>query len=276
MMKHKALPILIFFLGTISLLADERVIKNGQTIAEVIKILGEPITILHMSREADIYYPGMTINTVNGVVTNLPDNFHELRMAAQQRAEERDLFSLNQKEKGLVLHEGEWITQSEKSQALEDVKMMEIIVRQKQIEKQPKNQVRLFLEKCQEQKKYGSSSEFIIRRKDETLVDHRALAIPEKVAFVVFTHNGKFREDIWQEIEEIIQNDPDVVLQRFSLSSREHPFAKQYAVTEAPWIRVIDPRGRVLNGIGQTWNPEALREAIEKAKRQTGIGKYAN
>lgn len=236
-------------------------VQNGQSKTDVIQALGDPDGAVQMNGHEYLSYGEFLVEFSNETVVNLPAGFNESLASSRLQKDERDRFISEQKSKGLVFYDGKWITNEQKDRLVLLAAQQEQMKREKQ----------KALDRLKEQNKYGPSSEFIVQRKDGTKVDHRSLAIPGKVAFVLITTNHEFCPIVWKELKAFIDSDPLIELRRVDISSWDDPLSEQLAIYQTPRVRMVDPEGRVLNGPGYSFNVEKLGEAVAQAKRQCGL-----
>lgn len=111
--------IIILWLSVLFLCVDagERRVGNGQTVAEVIDILGEPNGKISVGEKTSLIYAGVLIDVPGGVVSDLPRGFNERVRTAQKEKKAEAIFVRGKKEKGLVLYQNEWMTPDEKKVA---------------------------------------------------------------------------------------------------------------------------------------------------------------
>lgn len=255
--------------------AEERLVQNGQTIAEVFQILGEPNGTVSKGKDRYLYYDGKTIKVTEGVVTDLPENFNEALKSAQNKKQERESFLLEQKNKGLVFYNGEWLSKDEAATRQkhdeEKARAMQQLAadKQRQAASVQKLKDRLGIGKIN---KYGPVHRWIVNREDGSEVDHRPLAIPGKVALVFFHQKGTPICGITLgKLKKFAKSDPCIELYQVDFDSPEDPIARNYALDKRLnyLVRVVDPQGNLCSGPNDS--VEMLAQYVAQAKKQCGL-----
>lgn len=266
-------------IGTVLLLAmscvcvadGERTVANGQTVAEVIAILGKPDGTISMGKETHLIYAGTMINVSGGVVSGLPENFNETLASARKERQDGEAFVREQKSKGLVLYKNEWMTEDEKKVAVEKERA------QRQLAAFKKRQ-EAETEKIKEHFGIGKTNpngpvhQFVIRRDDGSVVDHRSLAIPGKVALVLFHRKGApFCSIFMKDLLDFVDSDPCIELYQIDFSSNDDPLVYSFHIDKRAnyFVRVIDPEGRVCSGTN--FAVDMLKQYVAQAKKQCGL-----
>jgi len=261
-MNIRFVVLFVLLTGIATEAADEVRIKTGQTIKEAIAILGEPDGTVVMGKDSYLYYAGMTIQITEEVVSDLPENFSDRLRITREKESEKSQFVRDQREKGLVYYDGEWMTKDKKDDLIRLAAQQE--------------KMRQEVQKARDWAEEQSKLNLTVRRKDGTKVDHDLLTIEGKVSVVIFIGE---REQLpfftRRDFRKLDESDPYVVVRRVDLSSREDPVIEEFGVTKSSMIRVIDPEGRVVAGATKTPTPKQLREAVDQAKRQCRLGEYA-
>ena len=229
-------------------------VENGQTLSEVIEILGKPQGQVELKEQGKllVYYTGaQKVELINGRVVNLPDDFHEnLERAIREKAE-----------KAIALQKERQKAQQEerlRKPALHLVNLKPPLKPSEQMEDRTMTQA------------FVPGSVFF--RRDGSLVDHTPLAIPGKVAIWEFKLRGAWTCPIVdREIQEFVRSDDSIVFKYREFSSWDDPLVEEWALSRERemTIRVVDSEGRVVGP--NSFIVSTLAEYVAKAKRETNI-----
>jgi hypothetical protein len=267
--------ILLFAISCLCVEAGERLVQNGQTVAEVIQILGEPNGNVAMGNDLFLYYDGLTIKVTGGVVIDLSSNFNEALKSAQNKKQARESFVSEQKDKGLVLYKGEWLAKADAATRQEYDEAKERAMRRSAVEKRRRD---IEVQKMKDQlgigktNKYGPIHRWIVNREDGSEVDHRPLAIPGKVALVLFHRQGAPICGITLgELKRFVKSDPCLELYQVDFDSDEDPISRNYGLDKRMnyLVRVVDPQGNLCSG--PNTSVEMLEQYVAQAKKQCGL-----
>jgi hypothetical protein len=229
-------------------------VENGQTLSEVIEILGEPQGRVELKEQGKLllYYVGsQKIELMNGRVVNLPADFLEnLKRAVREKAEIENALQKEKQEE----------TQTERSR-----KPTNLLVNSKPPQKPSV------------QKKGNAVTQalgpgYIVLRRDGSLVDHKPLAIPGKVAIWKFKlKGGSSCPSGDRAIQEFVRSDDKIVFKSIEFTSWDDPIIDRWALSRN-WnmtIRVVDSEGRVMGP--NTFAVNRLAEYVARAKKGTNI-----
>lgn len=210
-------------------------LSNGQSEAEVAAILGKPIGRMESGKRTVLLYAGGSIELLDGKTVNLDSGFAERFAETKAADERRAAHEAEQRSKGLVFAEGQWMTAKELA-ALEN-------------------------------KKAAAARTAVVCDRNGDPVDHGDLTVPGMVTVVDFyaTWCGPCRR-LAPVLEAMIANDPEVVLRKVDIGNWESPVVRRYNIPSVPNVRVFDRRGRLV--APPTSNPDTIRGNIEQAKKQ--------
>lgn len=266
--------VLLFTICCVCVEAGERLVQNGQTVAEVIQILGEPNGNVVMGKDRHLYYDGMTIKVTGGVVTDLPSSFNEALKSVQNKKQEKELFVCEQQARGLVCYKGEWITKDEAAVRQKADEEKERALRQLATDKKRQSaEIQAIKDQfgLGKENNYGPVHRWIVNREDGSEVDHRPLATPGKVTYVLFHRKGSpICPTYVKYVRNLLDAHPYLEFKQIEYSNGD-PIAYQFHIDEKSYqtIRIIDVAGNLCSAVNQS--DKMVLEYIAQAKKQSGL-----
>ncbi|MCP4649919.1 MAG: thioredoxin family protein [PVC group bacterium] len=230
------IPIVITTLMFSYIAESQAEIGIGSTRKEVIDTYGLPSGQLKSGDEEILTYPGGLLTIRNDKVISIDDDFVQ-RLESRKKT---NAFESEQKAKGLILHNGKWITKAEK---------------QSQERSQAEEEIKQRL----------TNDPILVFSNQGQAIDINALLVSGKITIIDFYADwcGPCKS-ISPHLEQIARNDPEVFLRKVDIVTWQTPVVQQYAIKSVPNIRVFNRRGKM---IGQpTHNINQVQEYIEKAK----------
>lgn len=114
-MNHKKLILSIFALLVIGKNARCLDIKPGDPVTNMISQLGEPSGIASRNGITYYMYDGGNITVKDNLIVSIPNDFESAALSNQKARIERVAFEASQRQKGLTLYDGKWVTPEQKN-----------------------------------------------------------------------------------------------------------------------------------------------------------------
>jgi len=205
-------------------------LSNGQSDAEVVRIMGEPTGRMHSGGRTMLLYPGGTVKLEGGKTVGVDEEFAKQFVEKAKRRNRKP-----------------W-------------EFLKKIKRQLKAKSEPKTHPPKPPARPQPRK-------VSVRDKNGNPISHGSLVTRGKITVVDFyaTWCGPCRR-ISPILEGIARNDPDVVLRKVDIENWNSRIATQYNVSSVPNLRVFDRKGRLVGPPSSS--PTTVRSQIEQAKRR--------
>ncbi|MBU1086266.1 MAG: thioredoxin family protein [Candidatus Omnitrophica bacterium] len=210
MKKHIAILIISAFIQAFFAIAAFALVEVGSSRQEVVAAFGEPSGSMTSGNEEILSYPGGMIVIVDGKVDSLDKDFSQ-RLEIRK---EENQFNTQQKEKGLVQHQGQWVTLDEKQSA-------------------------------ESQKKLGQPIMVFNDGGAEITVDQ--ILVPGKITIIDFYADWcPPCKKLSPFLEKLAKSDKDVYLRKVNIIKWGTPVTKQFSINSVPDVRVFDRYGRMV------------------------------
>lgn len=205
----------------------------GSTRAEVIAAFGEPQGAFRKGAVETLAYPAGELDLKDGKLVALPAGFAERQAAGRRNAE-----------KGLVLHDGKWVTPEERD-------------KQRDAE-------RARFEERRAAAQAKAAGGVTVVRKGGAAIDLPALLPKGKVTVVDFYADwcGPCRA-IAPQLEALAKGDPRVAVVKVDIVNWDTPVANQFNLHSIPHMQVYDEAGRAVGKAGS--NFAAVKENVARA-----------
>ncbi|MBU1043364.1 MAG: hypothetical protein KJ915_03075 [Candidatus Omnitrophica bacterium] len=210
MKKYISLIIVISLIQIFFVKAVFAIVEVGSSRQEVIDAFGEPSGAMTSGNQEILSYPGGMIVIVDGKVDSLDKDF---RQRLEIRKQE-NIFNDQQEKKGLVQHQGQWVTPNEKQSA-------------------------------EYQKKLGQPIIVINNSGAEITVEQ--ILVPGKITIIDFYADWcPPCKKLSPYLEKLAQSDNDVYLRKVNILKWGTPVTKQFSINSIPDVRVFDRYGRLV------------------------------
>lgn len=209
-------------------------IDIGSKREEVIAELGEPQGEANVKGSKQLFYSGGIIELKDGRVTHIDPNF-------QKRAKQRTAdiqFDAQQRAKGLVKYEGRWISAEEMQQVEEAAKAHKAQMETEQLRKVAATSQGLDLsvaDRTREIRENGQAAALA------------TLLTPGQITLVDFYADSSANcKMLLPYLNEILAHNPDVYLCKIDIVNLGTPLARQYNVSQLPFVCVYDASGNMI------------------------------
>ncbi len=241
MQKNKKIIIAVAVFFLFGFLGEAHAeIGIGSTRQEVISAFGQPSGQLTSGEEEILTYPGGIITIVNNQVSYIDSNF----VGRLEERRQEDIFKVKQRAKGLVFHQGRWISAKEKAQ----LERKKILAERERVIKEKLRQEPIMV--------FSAGGQAI---------DINKVIVPGKVTIIDFYADwcGPCRA-MSPYLEQLAKTDEDVFLRKIDIVDWSTPVVKQFGLSSIPNVRVFNRRGQM---VGQpTYSFEKVKDYVTQAK----------
>lgn len=257
---HRRLILTAFLLAGAPVLRAQT-IAVGMTQADAIEQLGEPKGTINLGKRQSLVYDGGVVEIENGRVVFIDPQFQEKTLQVKTARE----YEARQTAKGLVQHDGQWMTPEERDKSLARQKQLEENRRRKEEDLRAQQAARDAAQQ-DARKRYSEKNAGILQLSNGDRIDHSSLLEPGKITVVYFvlpSHDGS--KQFGLSLREYVKGQNDVYLRRMEVPDLSSAVAKRYGVSFIPNFRVFTRSGLLVGPLGAT--AESARQAIENARR---------